>query len=157
MSGICGRVSSLACLHYLSKLPLPHNVFRLSLSVSALRMLISPCTQSTPDSVVERELGRQARERRPSPMPLPPTPPPPGPSNGELWWRRALEMHTGNVGVFSQTIPWEALCKHSLAAYFLQTLGDEGRDRPLLVSKRRSFLLLQHEGRRSVPCGSTRL
>lgn len=46
-----------------------------------------------------------------------------------------MENHTGDVGAFSQTIPWEALCKHGLAAYFLEVLGDEGRDRPLVVSK----------------------
>lgn len=61
-----------------------------------------------------------------------------------------MERHTGEVGLFSQTIPWEALCRHSLAAYFLQTLGAEGHDRPLLVSKRRAFgcsAVVQHKGR----------
>lgn len=51
-------------------------------------------------------------------------------SNGEFWWRQALERHTGIAGAISQTIPWEALC-HSLATYFLEVLGEEGRDRPL--------------------------
>ena len=71
---------------------------------------------------LEREWGRQAREAA-------------RPSNGEFWWRLAVEKHTGDVGAFSQTIPWQALCKHSLAVYFLEVLGDEGRDRPLLVRK----------------------
>lgn len=53
-------------------------------------------------------------------------------SNGEFWWRQALERHTGIAGAISQTIPWEALC-HSLATYFLEVLGEEGRDRPLQV------------------------
>lgn len=138
--GICGRLGSLAILSYLTK----RHSLTLPFSFPSLRLLVSVCAQPAPDSVVEREWGRQAKEGRScrAPVPLHQHRPGvvPGRSNGELWWRRALEKHTGEVGVFSQTIPWEALCKHSLAAYFLETLGDEGRNRPLLVSKRRAWM-----------------
>lgn len=53
-------------------------------------------------------------------------------SNGEYWWKQALEKHMGLVGAISQTIPWEALCQ-SLAVYFVEVLGKEGRDRPIQV------------------------
>lgn len=97
-----------------------------------------------------------ARDRRApkSPLPLPSVPPRsrPEPSapycpepgsnrhtNGEFWWRLALEKHMGKASAMSQTIPWEALCRHSLATFFLEVLGDEGHDRPLLVRGRRGF------------------
>lgn len=67
-------------------------------------------------------------------------------TNGEFWWRLALEKHTGEVGAISQTIPWEALCRHSLATYFVEVLGDEGRDRPLLVSDGRRFVCCTAHG-----------
>lgn len=60
-------------------------------------------------------------------------------TNGEFWWRLALEKHMGRASAISQTIPWEALCRHSLATFFLEVLGDEGRDRPLLVRKQTAF------------------
>lgn len=91
----------------------------------------------TPDSrerdSLERDWGRRIPAIR-HPRALVP-PPHARQSNGESWWRLALEQHTGEVGAFSQTISWEALCKYGLAAYFLEVLGDEGRNRPLVVSK----------------------
>ncbi|CAM9328661.1 unnamed protein product [Hapterophycus canaliculatus] len=122
---------------------------------------LQECPQTQSVVVVEREWGSQARsarlssavslsrDRRP-PHHYPPAAPPtagdgrvpksPLPAvapsnrrtNGEFWWRLALEMHTGRASAISQTVPWEALCRHSLATYFLEVLGDEGRDRPLL-------------------------
>lgn len=99
-----------------------------------------------PDFVIEREWGgRQARERRYAHLPVPPPrreEPTPvarmagGHSDGEFLWRQAVEKHTGVAGALSQNIPWEAVCTHSLAEYFIGVLGDEGRDRPLLVSDR---------------------
>lgn len=133
--------------------------------------LFLPGAQTAPDSVIEREWGRQSRPERPSRQsssrvkdPCPPANDPrripsiprkqgvstsPAPAlattearntNGEFWWRLALEKHTGEVGAISQTIPWEALCRHSLANYFVEVLGDEGRNRPLLVSHGRRFV-----------------
>lgn len=103
-------------------------------STLACRGSCSMCAKSTPDSrerdSLERDWGRAIRRPR-----VVAPPPPFRQSDGEHWWRLALERHTGEVGAFSQTIPWEALCKHGLAAYFLEVLGDEGRDRPLVVSE----------------------
>ena len=96
------------------------------------------CAKPTPDSrerdSLERDWGRRVPKAIRHPRAVAPLPPA-RQSNGEYWWRLALENHTGDVGAFSQTIPWEALCKHGLAAYFLEVLGDEGRDRPLVVSE----------------------
>lgn len=100
----------------------------------------SMCAKSMPDSrerdSLERDWGRRIPKAIRHPRALAPAPPA-RQSNGEYWWRLALEKHKGEVGTFSQTIPWEALCQHGLAAYFLEVLGDEGRDRPLVVSKPR--------------------
>ncbi|CAM9157825.1 unnamed protein product [Ectocarpus sp. 6 AP-2014] len=121
---------------------------------------LQECPQTQSDSVIEREWGRQSRPERPSrqssslvkdrcpphhdPRRIPrkqdaSKSPPPAlattesrTTNGEFWWRLALEKHTGEVGAISQTIPWKALCRHSLATYFVEVLGDEGNDRPLL-------------------------
>lgn len=53
-------------------------------------------------------------------------------SNGEFWWKQALERHTGIAGAISRTILWETLFD-SLAIYFLEVLGQEGHDRPFQV------------------------
>lgn len=108
------------------------------LSPFACRGYCSMCAESTPDSRERDSLERDWGRRVPKAIRHPRVVVPPQPSrqsNGEYWWRLALEKHTGEVGAFSQTIPWEALCKHGLAAYFLEVLGDEGRDRPLVVSE----------------------
>lgn len=100
---------------------------------------------------IERIWGGQAISRRPRepemsrssdrppisrsvrPEDVPVNPPPGDRSNGEFWWKRAVEKHAGAAGAVSQTIPWEALCTHSLAEYFVQVLGEEGRSRSLQV------------------------
>eukprot|EP00903_Cladosiphon_okamuranus_P010648 g10069.t1 len=100
---------------------------------------LEECQQTQSDSrerdSLERDWGRRMPKAIRHPRPVAPPPPPSPParqSNGEYWWRLALENHTSDVGAFSQTIPWEALCKHGLAPYFLEVLGDEGADRPLV-------------------------
>lgn len=95
-------------------------------------MYAKPTPDSRERDSLERDWGRRIPRAIGHPPALVP-PPPDRQSNGEYWWRLALEKHTGEVGAFSQTIPWEALCMHGLAAYFLEVLGAEGRDRPLVV------------------------
>ena len=57
----------------------------------------------------------------------------PEPSDGEIWWNRAVEKHSGEPGTVALTVPWQALSTHSLSQYFLDVLGAEGRARPLEV------------------------
>ena len=100
--------------------------------------LASLCHAS--DFVIDGQWGgRQGRERpRTSHVALT-VAPRPNYSNedGEFWWNRAVNRYSGNGVALAnaQTVPWKALCTYSLSEYFLEVLGEHGRERPLVVSE----------------------
>ncbi|CAM9438393.1 unnamed protein product [Ascophyllum nodosum] len=98
---------------------------------------LGECQHTQSDFVIDGQWGgRQGRERpRTSHVALT-VAPRPNYSNedGEFWWNRAVNRYSGNGVALAnaQTVPWKALCTYSLSEYFLEVLGEHGRERPLV-------------------------